>query len=511
MKLSLNILLDELANFSPYVHKSSSNNLHFEQIYYLNAQMSDFDPSILYICTSEMLSMVLGHNYPNNLLVLGNDMPAIDIDNSNTLIQISGPISLDELFQYIANIFLSYEHWKHSLLLTIIQHKSISEFLRISADKLANPIAFFDNSLALIAKAGTFTGSCQGTIWESVEHSGYAPTDFYTLKEQHDIAKLSLDTSRPNVYHTLNDKEHTYVSTQIQVKNKAYGALGLVDINSPFTDGQLDIIQHITETLKLYIQNNESTMLALENETSILTNILDGIPVSEEALTHHFKRLQWSKHDYFYILKFTSSIPFDIPIRCLPYIKRIRNIFPLSFIINYNNSIIMILRRADYSLKEKTINEKLQEILYVNEMKCGISSCFTDFLQLKYYYVQSCFAADSCDRNPEANLLYYEDCNKSHILYQLQKENKLQCFCHPQIYSLWNNQDESSRELIRCLYHYLINGRNLALTSTSLYLHRNTLIYRINKISRILELDLKNLSSNELFYLLFSCAIVEYL
>jgi hypothetical protein len=252
-------------------------------------------------------------------------------------------------------------------------------------------------------------------------------------------------------------------------------------------------------------------MLSLENETSFLVNIIEEQPINEETLTYHFKRLHWKKQDHFYLLKFAGAIPFDMPIRSIPYIKRIKDIFPISFIINYDNSIIMILRYEDYSLKEDVMKKNLESILLKNEMKCGISSRFNNFLQLKYYYAQSRYAIDCCRNNPDVNLLYYEDCHISHILSHLQNEANLQCFCHPQIFSIWNSQDESNRELIRCLYQYLINGRNLALTSKALYLHRNTLIYRINKISRMLEMDLKNLSSNELFYLLFSCTVVEYL
>ena len=42
-------------------------------------------------------------------------------------------------------------------------------------------------------------------------------------------------------------------------------------------------------------------------------------------------------------------------------------------------------------------------------------------------------------------------------------------------------------------------------------IHRNTLIYRLGKISKLLELDLKVLTEEQLFYLTFSCKLVAYI
>ncbi|AWW26292.1 hypothetical protein DOZ58_06215 [Acetobacterium sp. KB-1] len=52
---------------------------------------------------------------------------------------------------------------------------------------------------------------------------------------------------------------------------------------------------------------------------------------------------------------------------------------------------------------------------------------------------------------------------------------------------------------------------NLATTAKALYLHRNTLIYRLDRMATMLNVELKDLNTNELFYLLFSCMLVEYL
>lgn len=48
---------------------------------------------------------------------------------------------------------------------------------------------------------------------------------------------------------------------------------------------------------------------------------------------------------------------------------------------------------------------------------------------------------------------------------------------------------------------FIENSQNISKTSSSLFLHRNTLIYRLDKIKEILNLDLKNFKDALIFYL----------
>ena len=49
----------------------------------------------------------------------------------------------------------------------------------------------------------------------------------------------------------------------------------------------------------------------------------------------------------------------------------------------------------------------------------------------------------------------------------------------------------SNEELMRTVDCFLQNGMNVCLASRKLYMHRNTLMYRLNKIRRVCGLDLR--------------------
>lgn len=65
-------------------------------------------------------------------------------------------------------------------------------------------------------------------------------------------------------------------------------------------------------------------------------------------------------------------------------------------------------------------------------------------------------------------------------------------------FDIIKNMDEN---LLNTGINFIENGLNISRTSNILFLHRNTLIYRLEKIKEYLNLDLKNFKDAFLFYL----------
>ena len=60
-------------------------------------------------------------------------------------------------------------------------------------------------------------------------------------------------------------------------------------------------------------------------------------------------------------------------------------------------------------------------------------------------------------------------------------------------------------ELLICLEKYITSGLNISATANAIFVHRHTVIYRIEKIENILQIRLQELSGNELSLILLSC------
>ncbi|UYO64367.1 helix-turn-helix domain-containing protein [Acetobacterium wieringae] len=512
MELALSILMDELAVFEPVLLKALSTKTKFRQVHFFQDTLTETDNKTLYIAdaTSFLNSRTV---FPANLIVIGDELSSFKLEHVDTLMQIPSGVDRETVMQRLFDVYNIYNHWDQRMLTAILENIGIEEFLKIAAENLDNPIALFDNSLTVIATAGSFLNSAAGTIWEKINIPGYPLADFFTLQEQQELSvKMLKQVEEPYLYHPVFDQRHTYASTHIWIDQKLCGNLGLVDINAPFTEGQLRILWHITERLTRYFKSNDAYIHIAENQTHFIKHLIEDQIADEKSIIYHLKRFGLKRYDDYYLLCFVCPMTSSSEIESMSFVKRINQYYYGSIISVYDQQIILILSEAVYPIQSQEEQTRMAELLLKYEMNCGISICFHDFLQLRHYYVQSRFAAEislKSNNENQKSFCFYEACYQEHLVELLSRSVELPVICEPEILKLKNFGEEHEIELIHCLRVYLQHGRNLSSTAKELNLHRNTLIYRIDKIGRILKLDLSHLSEEKNFFLIFSCMVAE--
>jgi hypothetical protein len=512
MNLTLGIIMDEFAKYKPVALKMGDTTAQIRQFHYHTANLAEFVPECLYVGSTEIAAKALDKNCPKHIIISGDTIPSSLPEKTDTLIQIPGGVCAEEILQAGHTLFASHEAWHNSLLLAVIEHKPLKYFLDLAAQKTVNPFALFDNNMAVIGVAGSFLRSAKGTIWEKIDNPQFVSGSFFTVREQRNLASLAAKKNgQPYIYHPSADRDHAYLTSHIWINDNLYGSIGMVDINTPFTEGQVEIIRRITYALKLYFQHNHIYMRIAENNINYLNSLLGGVDIHKEIVVYYLNKMGWRINDNYRCFTFLCPLDFATPIEPIPYVKQISGLFPKALVSVYQNSIVMIARCADHTALTGVEKQRLDQLLKKTEMRCGASMTFGNFMRLHYYYTQSNFAATQCNPPSGPAFCLYEDCQTEHILSALAAGADLRCFCHPGILSLWESGDEAQQELIRCLYHYFLNGRNISATADAVHVHRNTLIYRLGKAEEILNIDIKQSGPEQALLYLISCLIVQHL
>jgi hypothetical protein len=512
MNLGLGVIIDGFSEYKPVVHKISNIKGQIRGFQHYSTEFTETDPDYMYIVNTDKIGKVFGEKCPKHIIILGN-MPKNPPEKTATLIQIQKNIPVEAVIQTGNALLASYESWYNSLLMAVINHKPIDDFLNIAAQKLSNPILVMNNNLSIIGTAGPVTGSTEGTIWEKVNVPGFVLENFYTPEE---IRKISLHIAQKSEQiislRPANDHAHFTFGLNIWIDGKLYGAIGTVDMNRPFTDGQKETFVIIAQVLKLYFQNHSIYMQIAEDKANWVNSLLEGVEIPSDIISSYLNRFQWKLDDHFCIITFTASAGLNIPLISLLDIKQINELFPEALVSVYNECVVMIFRCADKKPPHGKKKQQLEQFLKKNVMlNCGISMLFNNFLHLRYYFSQSKFAATQCKTPPGPVICSYEDYQAEHVLQTLSLTNDLRCFCHPGVLSLWENGGEMQRDLVNCLYHYFLNGKNISATADAIHIHRNTLIYRLSKAEEILNIDIKHPSIKQEFLFIISCLIVQYL
>jgi len=510
MNLTLGIIIDGFSGYKPVLHKISNGKAQIRGFHYYSTEFTETESDYLYVINSDKFTKSFCENCPKHIVICGN-IPKDPLEKADTVIQLQKNVPVETVIQTGNALFASLDGWYNSLLMAVINHKPIDAFLNIGAQKMANPIIVFNNNLSIIGIAGPIKGPTKGTIFEKLNMPKFVLDSFYTPEEIRNISQnIAQKSEEIMMLNPKNDPTHSTMGMNIWIDGKLYGGIGTVEMNEPFTDGQKEILLLISKVLKLYFQNHSIYMRIAEDKVNWVDSLLDGVDISADMISNYLYRFQWKLDDHFCIVTFTASTDMKIPIISILDIKQINDIFPDALISVYDEHIVMIIRCADKLQPHGKKKEQLEQLLKKDIMlRCGVSMVFNNFMHLRYYYTQSKFAADQFKPSLSPTICLYEDYQADHVLQTLSLTANLRCFCHPGILSLWESGNESQRDLVHCLYHYFLNGRNISATADAIHIHRNTLIYRLSKVEEVLNIDIKRTSPKQAFLFIISCLIVQ--
>lgn len=175
----------------------------------------------------------------------------------------------------------------------------------------------------------------------------------------------------------------------------------------------------------------------------------------------------------------------------LRYLQRnLQNMFPAAVIMVYEE-------RMDALFAEQDV-EALGELQWQAEFakyikRIGVSPAFEnirEFAENERLARKGCEIAEKMENQDK--LCFYEDYRFIHILLSVRNDQLLRSYIHPALEQLHVYDLTQELQLLNTLRIYVKNGRNGKKTAAELYLHRNTLNYRLSKIKKVTEIDFEN-------------------
>ena len=122
----------------------------------------------------------------------------------------------------------------------------------------------------------------------------------------------------------------------------------------------------------------------------------------------------------------------------------------------------------------------------------GIGRPVDALIGLRDSYREARQALSMARRLANPNPLYFGELNVYRLLFLLERSPELENFCQEVIGALVEYDRAQGTDLIETLSAYFAHKGNLSQTAESLFVHRNTLLYRMERIREISGLDLDN-------------------
>jgi|GEM_PF-2387732 len=509
MRLNNYLIYDELVKFQPSYLEKYPGNSEVIGARPWNDDLREINDQYLYVFDTYESVVQIEQKLPKNIIcVCENVEHSISIDAN--MITVQKRMSSSSLLLCILDIIDQYRQWDERMTNSIINRKPLQDLMNIACEKLSNPIAIFDTSQTEMYHSENFLANYSNTIWENILTDGYTPLNYYTPNENEKIKTSFERQDFPFLLVPKRDPEHTHLAGPIKLNGHLFGSIGMVDINAPFTKGQLFLSYHIIKLIE-FVFCSQTDATIMEEDHYYLLRLLNGLDIEDRVVNYHLGLKGWGICDEYYLLTFSFHSSMDSSGQGKAFIKRLKIQYPKVISCYYENLIIAVVRKSDYNILESSARDKLESFCESNYLRCGISNCFSNFMHVKYYYIQSKTVLTENDIQADTNTLYYTDYFIQHVIHSIDSSTSLKAMCNPKILSLHYSSKNNRQELLHCIYTYLMMGRNIADTARKLFIHRNTLLYRIESVSDYLGLNLNTLDENQIFQILLSCIIVNNL
>jgi len=158
-------------------------------------------------------------------------------------------------------------------------------------------------------------------------------------------------------------------------------------------------------------------------------------------------------------------------------------------VIFFNRAEENCMSRLDKALKE--IKEAIKKRMDGLSVSVGIGASYKDLKMMKQSLNEAELAIDSAKcQGLDDTITKYKDIGIYGLLFSVKNKNVLENYFLDTLGSISNNDKENN--LLQILEMYLNENCNITITAEKLFLHRNTLKYKIKKIEELLNCDLHN-------------------
>lgn len=175
--------------------------------------------------------------------------------------------------------------------------------------------------------------------------------------------------------------------------------------------------------------------------------------------------------------------------------------------VNIIQTSLVVIAREE-SETHRNLVDILTRAWASEKVNIGASLVFRDIYLLPFFYRQAEYSLARLKQAKAPGTFFFSDCAMDFLVLEKDPENMYYA-CHPDVLCIHQADETEKTEFLKTLAVYLSCERNITHAAKELFIHRNTLIYRLKKINEMLTADLDDPYTRD--YIRFSIYIVRIL
>jgi PucR family transcriptional regulator, proline-responsive transcriptional activator len=516
MRLTLNIILEELTRFNPIVKPGVDYSQSFQDIrLYTGTTRNEY---CLYVCDTQTLPT----ETELTECIICSEVNEESACNDAIFIMIEKSCSKLEVFEAIQDIFLRYSQWNDAMNASLLANKGIQDLLDLSTSFTLNNIVVLDPALKLLGY--TKDVPCDDPITnELIAHGYHTSANIQRFKLHHRFEPWATEDGWI-INKTYKICKYITVVKALKISSCCSVLSVMMCNNARPDDALLDIYQILLDKIAYYVKKDYSKNKPSGNLVDAF--IIDLIEDTFDKESSIIERSDYAGIPYkgtFCLFCIQQSSTASLPVeRALTDLGL--KIAPAKVVLHKDEIIILCFDNCRNSCpqlcdglctKERNnITRRVIEVLRQDDLVCGRSSKFYSLDKTYEAYIQAnrmCLLPltreqiriekqESTRLCESPRLFNFDDHLLEYLLWNCSEQEtsavKTSGYCR-MLLKLLDYDKQYGTNNFYFLYNYLLKERRPSIVADSFHMHRNNVAYRIERIQSMLTVDFELSSVRE--------------
>jgi hypothetical protein len=493
MEISLALILDELGlEADTYIQEGTVLNFRSVELYVVG--QTQFSHDTLLICK---LSEAVAAEKRDGAFFLCVRDKAADGQEKESAMQgvtvVRGNIGLRELFNRVQRVFVKVSDWVMAMERSVAKRGGLQELLDLSESIFHGFITIQDSTFKLIAHTKSIKPPT--VVMSRLVQYGYHPPETMEHFRKH----RRLEQFKRNTDVIISTDR---VTSDGDVVKKTFHLAGSIFIMVVMDccgriagSATVELFGILIEYIRSYIDLDIAQTGGVGGVKALTLDILNKTAGSKEEARIRSTYCGYPFEGDFRLYAFSFEDEDNVPIAHLIDNLTRANADTVAFL--WNGYMLMIESGgADVA----AICKSAESVLGAIDFKCGISNGFDCLWDLPMVFEQSVIAMDISSRlKPSARVGQPGRFRKfsDNLIYHIvsagfdASPGALEAsFLTRSVTALREYDEQHRTDTMKILRLFLENERSATVTSTIMHMHRNTVLYHMEKISRLLGLSL---------------------
>lgn len=365
--------------------------------------------------------------------------------------------------------------------------RSLEAVLNAAAIRLGNSLVFNDTTFKIITSSTSIP--VVDPLWKENIKQGYCSYEFIqTVRELEPLRNMTSSTEAVEV--TCPESPYRKLSCKVFHNSVQVGFVLMIEGETLFLPSHREMLRSVSHALSYIIDRYHPELhQGASLYQQFLYDLLIGAP-SDEMLAR-LNGIDFPPRMFVLFLQPTQFLGR----RHLKeqVTQRIKQTFPGTHVTYHKNGVVALvpLRQTVEILPEHLAS--LKEFSQSEHVRAGISNAFSHIENFVTHYEQAHAAIELGQKlAPDETVCRYLDYQIFDLFSEVKNPDSLGRFCHPALALLRQYDHKNNTQFYQTLCVYLECGGSIKLTSERLFIHRNSLVYRMNRIAGVCQIDLED-------------------